>query len=88
MEPWRRLDAASPEVARELLLTCCQSSAWADAMERRRPFGSADALHHALSLDAAERAERAEKLRAVATARTPAGWLQKQLDAVAPSEQP
>ena len=50
--------------------------------------GTADALHHALSLDAAERAERAEKLRAVATARTPAGWLQKQLDAVAPSEQP
>lgn len=48
--------------------------------------GTAKALHHALSMDDAERIVRAETLRAVATARTPAGWLQQQLDAVAPTE--
>jgi 2-oxo-4-hydroxy-4-carboxy-5-ureidoimidazoline decarboxylase len=47
MESWRRLDEAAPGEALELLLTCCHSHAWADAMERRRPFGSADALLHA-----------------------------------------
>ncbi|MBA2608476.1 MAG: trehalose-6-phosphate synthase, partial [Actinobacteria bacterium] len=43
--------------------------------------GTAEALHHALTLDEADRKERAEKLRAVATARTPESWLQLQLDA-------
>lgn len=43
--------------------------------------GTAEALHHALTLDASERHERAEHLRAMATARTPAQWLQAQLDA-------
>ncbi len=42
---------------------------------------TAEALHHALTLDDADRAERAERLRAVATARTPGSWLQRQLDA-------
>ncbi|HEU4927097.1 MAG TPA: 2-oxo-4-hydroxy-4-carboxy-5-ureidoimidazoline decarboxylase [Vicinamibacterales bacterium] len=44
MEPWERLDSASPEEARRLLTTCCGSSAWVDRMLRRCPFGSADAL--------------------------------------------
>jgi trehalose 6-phosphate synthase len=44
--------------------------------------GTADALHVALSMDENERRVRADKLRSVATARTPAGWLQRQLDAV------
>jgi trehalose 6-phosphate synthase len=43
--------------------------------------GTAEALHHALSLDDAERRERYEKLHAVATARTPAEWLTKQIEA-------
>jgi trehalose 6-phosphate synthase len=43
--------------------------------------GTAEALHHALSLDDDERRERYEKLHAVATARTPEEWLQKQIDA-------
>jgi 2-oxo-4-hydroxy-4-carboxy-5-ureidoimidazoline decarboxylase len=44
MAPWQRLDSASPEEARRLLITCCGSSAWVERMLRRRPFGSADAL--------------------------------------------
>ena len=44
--------------------------------------GTADMLRQALTMDPAERAERAEKLRAVATARTPAGWLQRQIDSL------
>lgn len=43
--------------------------------------GTADVLHAALTMDAPERAERAAKLRAAAGARTPAEWLQSQLDA-------
>jgi 2-oxo-4-hydroxy-4-carboxy-5-ureidoimidazoline decarboxylase len=44
MEPWKRLDSASPQEARRLLTTCCASSAWVERMLHRRPFGSADAL--------------------------------------------
>jgi len=44
-------------------------------------FGTAEALLHALMLDDAERNERADRLRSVVTARTPASWLQRQLDA-------
>ena len=44
MEPWERLDRASPEEAIRLLSTCCGSSAWVERMRRRRPFGSADGL--------------------------------------------
>ena len=44
MEPSERLDSASPEEARQLLTTCCGSSAWVERMLRRRPFGSAGAL--------------------------------------------
>ena len=44
MEPWQRLDLASTDEARALLLTCCGSARWADAMIERRPFGGRDAL--------------------------------------------
>lgn len=44
MEPWRRLDLASPEEARALLAGCCGSTRWVDAMLARRPFGSMTAL--------------------------------------------
>ena len=44
MEPWERLDSASPEEAGRLLTSCCGSSAWVERMLRRRPFGNADAL--------------------------------------------
>lgn len=44
MEPWERIDRASPEEARRLLTTCCGSSAWVERMLRRRPFGSAQDL--------------------------------------------
>lgn len=43
--------------------------------------GTAEALHRALALDTAERFDRAERLRAVATARTPAAWLASQVAA-------
>ncbi|MDP1795093.1 MAG: trehalose-6-phosphate synthase [Acidimicrobiales bacterium] len=43
--------------------------------------GTADVLFHALTMDATERTERAAKLRVAAGARTPAEWLQQQLDA-------
>jgi trehalose 6-phosphate synthase len=43
--------------------------------------GTAEALHFALSLTPQERAERYAKLHSVATARTPAEWLTKQIDA-------
>jgi OHCU decarboxylase len=44
MEPWRRLDLASPNEARALLVGCCGATRWVDAMLARRPFGSATAL--------------------------------------------
>ncbi len=44
MEPWERIDRASPDEARRLLATCCGSSAWVERMVRRRPFGSAERL--------------------------------------------
>src|SRR5688572_10636502 len=44
MEPWERIDRASPDEARRLLTTCCGSSAWVERMIRRRPFGGADRL--------------------------------------------
>lgn len=43
--------------------------------------GTAEALHHALSLDPAERRERGERLREVVKARTPQEWLEKQIAA-------
>lgn len=43
--------------------------------------GTADTLHEALTMPAAERAERAGVLRALAEARTPADWLADQLAA-------
>jgi 2-oxo-4-hydroxy-4-carboxy-5-ureidoimidazoline decarboxylase len=44
MEPWRRLDLASPSEARTMLTGCCGSARWVDAMLARRPFGSMTAL--------------------------------------------
>ena len=46
--------------------------------------GTADALHTALTMGDAERAERAHRLRAAATERTPADWLAAQLRAARP----
>jgi trehalose 6-phosphate synthase len=46
-------------------------------------LGTAEALHHALTLEPDERREQAARVREVATARTPAQWLAKQLAAVA-----
>jgi trehalose 6-phosphate synthase len=46
--------------------------------------GTAEALHHALTLEPSERRTRNEKLRAVATARTPAEWLDAQIAAAQP----
>jgi trehalose 6-phosphate synthase len=43
--------------------------------------GTAEALHEALSLDPDERHARHERVRAVAAARTPAEWLDKQIEA-------
>jgi trehalose 6-phosphate synthase len=42
--------------------------------------GTADALHRALSMSAAERAERAQRMRAAAVGLPPAAWFQAQLD--------
>ena len=44
MEPWRRLDLASPAEARAMLSGCCGSAQWTDAMLARRPFGSMTTL--------------------------------------------
>jgi 2-oxo-4-hydroxy-4-carboxy-5-ureidoimidazoline decarboxylase len=47
MEPWQRLDRASPQEGRRLLTTCCGSSAWVERMLRRRPFGDQTRLEAA-----------------------------------------
>jgi 2-oxo-4-hydroxy-4-carboxy-5-ureidoimidazoline decarboxylase len=44
MEPWRRLDLASADEARQLLQTCCGSTRWVEQMLARRPFGSLENL--------------------------------------------
>jgi trehalose 6-phosphate synthase len=44
--------------------------------------GTARALHQALSMPSAERAERAERMRAAVVALPPAEWFQAQLDAL------
>lgn len=58
MEPWRRIDAATPGEARQLLEVCCGSTRWIESMIARRPFGStgrllaaADEIWRALSPD-------------------------------------
>ena len=43
---------------------------------------TAEALHAALSMPAAERQERAKRLAAAATALPPAEWFRQQLDAL------
>lgn len=42
-----RLDAMSPEDAREALTRCCGAARWARGMLERRPFGGNDALMRA-----------------------------------------
>jgi 2-oxo-4-hydroxy-4-carboxy-5-ureidoimidazoline decarboxylase len=44
MEPWHRLDAATPGAARDLLRACCGASRWVDRMVARRPFDNDAAL--------------------------------------------
>ncbi len=44
MEPWQRLDLATPDEARDLLRSCCGASAWVERMVARRPFGSRETL--------------------------------------------
>jgi 2-oxo-4-hydroxy-4-carboxy-5-ureidoimidazoline decarboxylase len=44
MEPWRRLDLATPDAARQLLRTCCGASRWVERMVLRRPFGDQPTL--------------------------------------------
>jgi 2-oxo-4-hydroxy-4-carboxy-5-ureidoimidazoline decarboxylase len=44
MALWRRIDEASPAEARRLLSECCGAVRWVDAMLRRRPFGSHQAI--------------------------------------------
>src|SRR5262245_17232422 len=44
MEPWQRLDLASPDEARRLLFSCCGSTRWVALMVALRPFGSMDRL--------------------------------------------
>jgi len=71
-----------------VLVLSTEAGAWAELGDagalRVNPFdvvGTADALHAALSMPAAERAARAATLRAAATARTPQDWLEEQLAA-------
>ena len=44
MEPSRRIDAASPETAGELLQACCGSTRWVERMLALRPFGTTDRM--------------------------------------------
>ena len=44
MEPWRRIDSATPAEARQLLGVCCGSTRWIESMIARRPFGSTGKL--------------------------------------------
>jgi 2-oxo-4-hydroxy-4-carboxy-5-ureidoimidazoline decarboxylase len=44
MALWRRIDQASPAEARRLLSDCCDAGRWVEAMLRRRPFGSHQAI--------------------------------------------
>ncbi len=41
------LNTIPPAEARAVLLSCCQSEPWADAVAAGRPYASADALHAA-----------------------------------------
>ena len=70
-----------------VLLLSPEAGAWErlhDAVVPVHPFdvrGTAASLHRALTMPAAERKERAERLRALAEARTPRHWLDDQLAA-------
>jgi len=44
MEPWQRLDDASPDDARALLRRCCGATAWVERMTALRPFGCRETL--------------------------------------------
>jgi trehalose 6-phosphate synthase len=70
-----------------VLVLSHEAGAWEELSEFAlgvNPFdvsGTADALHHALSMDLAERRRRAAHLRAVVLARTASDWLEDQLAA-------
>lgn len=51
MEPWREIDEAAPERARELLARACGSSRWVDRMLERRPFRSQARLLQAARIE-------------------------------------
>jgi trehalose 6-phosphate synthase len=71
-----------------VLALSTEAGAWErfePAALRVPPFdlvGTAAVLHQALTMEAAERAERATTLRSLAEGRTPAHWLADQLQAV------
>ncbi|MGH9382904.1 MAG: 2-oxo-4-hydroxy-4-carboxy-5-ureidoimidazoline decarboxylase [Vicinamibacterales bacterium] len=44
MALWRRIDEAPAAEARRLLTECCGATRWVEAMLRRRPFGSHQAI--------------------------------------------
>jgi trehalose 6-phosphate synthase len=74
-----------------VLVLSREAGAWeelsADALGVN-PFdvsGTADTLHRALSMDPAERAGRASRLRALVLARTASDWLDEQLAAAGPA---
>jgi 2-oxo-4-hydroxy-4-carboxy-5-ureidoimidazoline decarboxylase len=46
-EALHALNAATPEQARAMLVSCCGSVRWVDAMLSARPFSSVEALHEA-----------------------------------------
>lgn len=59
MEPWRQIDAAALDEARQLLRTCCGSERWVQRMLKRRPFRSRERLmsaarHEWATLDIAD----------------------------------
>ncbi len=70
-----------------VLLLSPEAGAWAElgaAAVRVNPYdisATADALHHALVMPPADRAEHAAAVRTLALARTPADWLHDQLAA-------
>lgn len=59
MAPWQRIDTAGEADAQALLMRCCGSARWVDAMLARRPFGDDASLLSAardvwFSLDASD----------------------------------
>jgi 2-oxo-4-hydroxy-4-carboxy-5-ureidoimidazoline decarboxylase len=51
MEPWRRLDRASADEVRAILMSCCGSTRWVERMLTHRPFASREALLDAARIE-------------------------------------